>query len=71
MKKLRKGKLLFKIPTETILEIKKDVVDRLVKEYNTKHSYKDNTGNLRNSVGWREQDGKIYIIRGMGVITVI
>lgn len=68
---MRKGKIIYEIEPETILSIKKEVVDKLVKEYNAKHSYKDSTGNLRNSVSWHEQHGKIYIIKGIDVITVI
>lgn len=65
------GAIYYNITQEEILQIKKDVVERLVNEYNQKYSCKDATGSLRDSVSWREQDGKIYIIRGMDVITVI
>lgn len=65
------SEIIYKVPQEEILQIKRDVVERLVNEYNKTHSYKDATGNLRNSVSWREQDGKIYIIRGIDVITIV
>lgn len=64
-------KLYSKILPETLLSIKREVVDKLVKKYNAKHSYEDKKGNLRNSIGMHEKDGKIYIVRGMDLITVI
>lgn len=68
---MRKGKIIYKIEPETILSIKKEVVDKLVREYNAKHSYKDSTGNLRNSVGWHEKDGRIYIMIGIDNVIII
>lgn len=63
--------LVFNITPEMILEAKKEAVEKIVKEYNEQHSYKDSTGNLRNSIAWHEEKGVIYVARGTEIITII
>lgn len=63
--------LVFSFTPDMILEAKKEAVEKAVKEYNEQHSYKDSTGNLRNSIAWYEEKGVIYIMRGTEIITTI
>lgn len=61
------GAIVIPLPTEMILEVKKKVVKEIVDQFNEN----DNTGDLRNSIGWQVNEDKIYILRGMDVIAVI
>lgn len=62
-------KIKIPIPAHIILEAEiaaaKEIVDKFNKEYS------DQTGNLRNSIGWQQHEGKIYILKGMDIIAII
>ena len=58
-----------KITDEMLLDIKRQVIEEQIKEYN--EQFCDKTGDLKNSLSYIEKDGKFYIFKGINQIDVI
>ncbi|MDC2194983.1 hypothetical protein PO081_17010 [Bacteroides thetaiotaomicron] len=56
--------ITFTIPPEEILRIKKEVVEKIIQEFN------DQTGSLK-ELSYIEKDGDIYIMQGVSTVIVI
>lgn len=56
--------ITFTIPPEEILRIKKEVVKKMIQEFN------DQAGSLKD-LSYIEKGGSIYIMQGVSIVTVI
>lgn len=56
--------ITFTIPPEEILRIKKEVVEKMIQEFN------DQAGSLKD-LSYIEKGGSIYIMEGLSIVTVI
>lgn len=56
--------ITFTIPPEEILRIKKEVVEKMIQEFN------DQAGSLKD-LSYIEKGGSIYIMQGVSIVTVI
>lgn len=56
--------ITFTIPPEEILRIKKEVVEKMIQEFN------DQAGSLKD-LFYIEKGGSIYIMEGLSIVTVI
>lgn len=56
--------ITFTIPPEEILRIKKEVIEKIIQEFN------DQTGSLK-ELSYIEKDGDIYIMQGVSTVIVI
>lgn len=56
--------ITFTIPPEEILRIKKEVVEKMIQEFN------DQAGSLKD-LSYIEKEGSIYIMQGLSIVTVI
>jgi len=62
-------KIIIPLPPALILDIKKEVAKKLIDKFNKE--YKEGTGSIRNALTWQQNEGKIYVLKGMDIIAII